>query len=78
MDLRVAKGRARVILKKFIGIEIISTEMLNEIENIVNEQIRHWAVEHNLFVTDPSGSVIQGIKLWFNEHSGALQMKFRY
>lgn len=77
MELATAKAQAKAALQQFVGIEILSTEVLNQIENVTNGLIMGWRQERFL-VHDGRGMVISGIKLWFCEHSGALRTKFRY
>ena len=77
MELATAKAQARTALQQFVGIEILSTEVLNQIENVANGLVMGWRQER-FFVHDDRGMIISGIKVWFCEHSGALQFKFRY
>ena len=78
MELKTAKAQAEAALKKFSGKEEITTEDLNEIENIVNELIVGWARDHRYFVQDGRNNLIKGIKLWYDLFSGSLKFAFRY
>jgi len=77
MELKDAKQQVEEQLGRFRGIEILSTEALNEIENITNALILSWA-QKKFFVVDPQKRIINGIRLWFCEHSGMLKTRFRY
>ena len=77
MDLATAKSQAEEVLRPLVG-NMITTELLNDIENKVNDLIWIWLEEHNFLVTDGAGRVITGIKMWFDPHSGALRTRFRH
>ena len=76
MKLSDAKAQAEEALRPFVGKEL-TTEVLNEIENITNELIQQWAKIH-FFVQDEKGNLIRGIKVWYDLFDGELRFAFRY
>lgn len=78
MELKTAKAQAEERLKRFVGLDEITTETLNEIENEVNDLIVGWARDHRYFVQDGRGNLVKGIKLWYDLFSGSLRFAFRY
>jgi len=76
MELKDAKKQVEDRLGKFRGVDL-TTEVLNEIENITNELIQEWAKFH-YFVKDERGNLIRGIKVWYDLFDGRLRFAFRY
>lgn len=85
MSLVHAKRQAEGVLREFVDVEL-TTEVLNEIENRVNGLIESWST-FGFSVWVPFGPrggtsghryTIFGVKLKFNDHSGDLEMSYRY
>lgn len=77
MELKHAKLQAEAELNKFVGVDL-TTEVLNEIEDIVNRLIFGWARDHRYFVKDNTGRLVKGIKLWYDLFNGSLKFAYRY
>jgi hypothetical protein len=76
MESATAKAQAEERLRPFVGVDL-STEVLNDIENTVNELIMEWA-KLRFFLHDGKGNLIKGIKLWYDLFNGQLRFAFRY
>lgn len=76
MQLKDAKTQVEDRLGKFRGADL-TTEVLNEIENITNNLIQEWA-KLSFFVRDERGNLIRGIKVWYDLFTGELKFAFRY
>jgi len=76
MDKAGAKEEAERILRRFVGTDL-TTEALNEIEDIVNSLIVSWA-KKMFFIHDDQGNLVKGIKIWYDLFDGSLRFAFRY
>ncbi len=76
MELKDAKAQVEDRLGKFRGTDL-TTEVLNEIENITNELILEW-IRIRYYVRDERGNLINGIKVWYDLFNGKLKFTFKY
>lgn len=81
MNLADAKEQAEAALRpiadRVAAGEDLSTEVLNEIENQVNNLLYLWHLK-NYHVHDGRGRLVKGIKLCYDLFNGSLQTRFRY
>ena len=76
MELKKAKASAEELLRPFVG-QVLTTEVLNSIEDTVNDLIYVWAQER-FFVRDEQGMLVKGIKVWYDVFDGSLRIAYRY
>ena len=76
MDKVAAKAEAEESLRLYVGVDL-TTDILNEIENIVNELIVVWA-KKMFFIYDDFENLVSGVKIWYDLFNGKLRFSFRY